>query len=163
MLGELLGGSGVTSVMAQDMVIPADGVALDAGAYYSDTGLDPQTFGLYVAPRPGVTLAEAEAELDALIARFIEEGPDPEQLERVRGQIRANLIYELDDQSGRARRIGEALTSGLTLEDVEAWPDLLQAVTAEDVQAAARAVFRAENSVTGWLMAPDTEPRELVQ
>jgi predicted Zn-dependent peptidase len=33
----------------------------------------------------------------------------------------------------------------------------LQAVTAEDVQAAARALFRPEASVTGWLMAEARE------
>ena len=32
----------------------ADGIALAAGASYSDTGLSKQNFGLYVVPRPGV-------------------------------------------------------------------------------------------------------------
>ena len=43
----------------------------------------------------------------------------------------------LDDLFARASRVGTALTSGLTLDDVAEWPGLLQAVTAEDVQAAA--------------------------
>ena len=60
-----------------------EGVALGSGAWYSDTGVDPQSFTLYVAPKPGVDLAEAEARMDALLARFVAEGPDPEQLERV--------------------------------------------------------------------------------
>lgn len=161
-LAELLGGSGVTSVMAQDLVI-GRGLALDAGAYYAETGLDPQTFGVYVSPRPGVSLVEAEAAMDELIARFIEQGPDPAQLERVKGQIRADETYALDDQSRRARRIGVALTSGLALDDVAAWPDLLQAVSAEDVQGAARALFQPENSVTGLLMGPDTNAAGLAQ
>ena len=75
--------------------------------------------------------------------------------------MRGGNIYLLDDVSGRANRIGEALTSGLTLEDVEAWPDLLESVTVEDVRAAAKDVFRNENSVTGWLMPPDIVPQEL--
>ena len=36
---------------------------------------------------------------------------------------------------------GEALTTGLTIADMQAWPDVLQAVTAEDVMAAAREVL----------------------
>ena len=111
-------------------------------------------------PKPGVELAEAEAALDALIARFIEQGPDPAEIDRIKGRVRAAEIYVLDDVSGRANRIGAALTSGLTLDDVDAWPDLLQSVTAEDVKAAAAAVFRIENSVTGWLMPPDARPQE---
>jgi zinc protease len=115
--------------------------------------LDPQSFTVYIVPRPGIGLAEAEAQMDAVIAAFIEEGPDPVQLERVKTQLGAEQIYALDDQHRRARRIGSALTSGLTLEDVAAWPAALQAVSAEDVVAAAQAVFRPEASVTGWLMA----------
>jgi zinc protease len=40
---------------------------------------------------------------------------------------------------------------------VAEWPVLLQSVTAEEVQAAAKAVFRPEASVTGWLMAEDAQ------
>ncbi len=163
LLAELLGGRGITSVMGRTLQLEEE-IALSAGASYADLGLDPQTFGLYVTPKPGVSLAEAEARMDALIARFLEEGPDPAQLERVRGRVRAAEIFELDSQMGRARQVGAALTSGLTLEDVEAWPEILQSVTAEEITAAARAVFREEASVTGWLTAPAAvETEELVR
>ena len=155
-LAELLAGSGVTSVMSRTLELE-EGVALGSGAWYSDTGVDPQSFTLYVAPKPGVDLAEAEARMDALLARFVAEGPDPEQLERVKTGIRAAEIYKLDSQNSRAREVGSALITGLTVADIEAWPGLLQEVTAEDVQAAAAAIFRPEASVTGWLKAPDAE------
>jgi len=155
-LAELLGGSGITSVMARTLELE-EGVALGSGAWYSGTSVDPQSFTLYVAPKPGVDLAEAEARMDALLARFVAEGPDPEQLERVKTGIRASEIYKLDSQNSRAREVGRALISGLTVADIEAWPDLLQEVTAEDVQSVAAEIFRPEASVTGWLKAPDTE------
>jgi zinc protease len=154
-LAALLGGSSVTSVMGRELQLEED-VAIETGAFYTGTGLDDQSFGLYVTPRPGVSLADAEASLDALIAEFIERGPDAEHLERIKTQLRAAEIYALDNQHSRARRVGMALSTGLALRDVADWPGALQAVTAEDVQAAARAVFRPEASVTGWLMAPDS-------
>jgi zinc protease len=154
-LAELLGGSAVTSVMARALQFEQD-VAIDTGAFYSGTGLDDQSFGLYITPRPGVALADAEARLDALLADFIAQGPDPEQLARIKTELRASEIYALDDQYSRARRVGMALATGLSLDDVAAWPEALQAVTAEDVEAAARRVFRPEASVTGWLTAPES-------
>jgi zinc protease len=154
LLADLLGGLSITSVMGQTLQLTED-VALSASASYSDLGLDPQTFDLYVTPKPGVSLAEAEARLDALIARFLEEGPDQRQLDRLRTRIAAAETYALDSQMSRARRIGSALVAGLTLEDVEAWPELLQSVTAEEITAAARSIFRPEASVTGWLMGTD--------
>ena len=154
-LAELLGGPGITSVMAQELQL-AEGVAIDAGASYADAGVDPQSFNVYVVPKPDVSLAEAEERLDALLARFVAEGPDPQQLERIKTRIRADRIYDRDNLQYRAREVGSELATGLTLEDVEAWPDLLQAVTPEEVRAAARAVFRPENAVTSLMMAPET-------
>ena len=79
----------------------------------------------------------------------LREGVDTEELERIKTQIRASEIYALDSVSGLANRYGGALTSGLTVEDVKAWPDILQAVTEDDIIAAAKRVFRRENAVTG--------------
>ncbi|MGR3434586.1 MAG: insulinase family protein, partial [Shimia sp.] len=71
---------------------------------------------------------------------------------RIKARIRASEIYALDNVRRRAERYGGALTSGLTVEDVQAWPALLEAVTSEDIIAAARAVLRPETSVTGYQM-----------
>ncbi len=153
-LAELLGGSGITSVMAQELQIGSE-VALATGAYYNGLGLDDQSISFYVVPSEGVSLEEAEAAMDEVLERFVEEGPDPEQLERIKTQIRAAEIYGLDSQQARARKVGSALTSGLTLQDVEEWSGLLAAVTADDVVEAAKLVFRPEASVTGWLMSEE--------
>jgi zinc protease len=47
-----------------------------------------------------------------------------------------------------------ALTSGLTVEDVEAWPDVLASVTIDEVMDEARRLFTDTSSVTGYLMQP---------
>ena len=102
-------------------------------------------------PAPGVSMQDAEDALDRVLAEFIETGVDMDQLERVRMQLRAAAIYELDDAASRARSIGAAMTTGLTLADAEAWLDVLQSVSADAVIAAATRLDRRE-SVTGWLM-----------
>jgi zinc protease len=155
-LADLLDGDRVTSVMNRDLV-QGDGIALAADAFYVETGLNLQTFGFSVVPKPGTRLGAAEPALDALIAGFVAQGPDPAEVERIKGRRRGAEIFGLDNVPGRANRIGDALTSGLTLEDVEEWPDILQSVTAADVQEAARAVLRIENSVTGWALPPGVE------
>ena len=149
-LSELLGG-GTTSYLTDKMQFDQQ-LAVYTGAFYSGTSLDETTFDLVVVPAPGVSLEEAEAALDEALAGFIEDGVDAEALERVKMLVRADEIYARDNVDGIARRYGQALASGLTVEDVQAWPDVLQAVTVEDVIAAARAVFRSEGSVTGYLM-----------
>lgn len=146
LLADLLGGD-ITSHLVQQLQFE-EKVALDAGAFYAATGMGPQVFGVFAVPAPGVTLEEVEARLDAAIDSFT---PDPEALARAQTRIRAAQIYALDRQSGRARRYGVALTTGLTMDDIDAWPEVLQSVTVEDIAAAAASVFDIRRSVTGYL------------
>jgi zinc protease len=150
-LAELLGGEGATSVLGKALQFDSQ-TAVYTSAGYSATSLDDTTFSLAVVPAEGVSLAEAEAALDGEIAKFLETGPDPADFDRLRMQIRASEIYALDDVGDLADRYGRALASGLTIADVQSWPDLLQAVTIDDVMAAARDVLDKRASVTGWLV-----------
>ena len=151
-LAELLGGSGQTSLFAQSLQFGSDPVAVYASAYYDGTTLDDGTFGLVVVLMPGVDLATAESAMDDVIAKFIETGPDTDDFNRIKTQIRAAQIYARDNIDGLARRYGEALAVGLTVQDVQDWPTVLESITPEQVQNAARDVLNRKNAVTGWLM-----------
>lgn len=149
-LAEILGG-GTTSYLTDALQFDTQ-IATYSAAFYRGVSLDDTTFNLIVVPRPDVSLQEAEDALDAAVAQFLIDGVDPEQLDRIKLQIRADQIYARDDVDRIANRYGQALSSGLTVEDVQAWPDVLEAVTAEDIIEAARDVFDKRASVTGWLM-----------
>jgi len=153
-LAELLGGSPTTSFMAKRLQFDEQ-IAVYTSAWYSGMSYDDTTFGLAVVPVPGVSLDEAEAAMDRVLAEFIAEGVDAEHLERIKMQSRAAQIYADDDVASLARRYGQALTTGLTLEDIRAWPDLLQAVTPEDVIAAAELVLDRNRAVTGRMIKPE--------
>lgn len=160
-LALLLGSGTATAVLEQELV--RTGKALVAATSYDAVGLDTVTFNVYLVPTPGVGLAEAEAALDAAIARFLETGPEPGQFARIRGQIRASEIYRLDSLAGRAAVVGSELASGLTLDDVADWPDEVLEVSAGDVLAAARTLLRPENSVTCALSPADGQPQAATQ
>jgi zinc protease len=53
---------------------------------------------------------------------------------------------------GTALLIGTALTTGLTLDDLKEWPERIDAVTANQVREAVRAVLVPERSVTGMTL-----------
>jgi len=156
MLAEILGGSGQTSVLARQLQVEEER-ALYAAAFYDATSYDPSSFNIVNVPVPGVPLEEAEADLDRTIAEFLENGIDPAQFERIKFQIEAAQIYEEDNVQGLARSYGVALTSGLTVEDVDTWPDVLAAVTIDEVMEEARRLFSETRSVTGYLMQPAPE------
>jgi len=149
-LAEILGG-GTTSFLAEKLQFDSQ-LATYTGAFYRGTSLDDTTFDLVVVPAAGVTLEQAEDAMDQALAIFLEEGIDPEQLERIKYQLRASQIYARDDADAVGNRYGRALSIGLTVEDVQNWPKVLDAVTEEQIMQAAREVFDRRQSVTGWLM-----------
>ncbi len=158
LLSQVLGGSGITSVLAQKLQFETQD-SIYTSAFYDGTSLDETTFGVVTVPAEGMSLAEGEAALDKALAAFLEEGIDDDQLARIKTQIRASLIYREDDIEGLANSYGNALTSGLTLEDIEAWPDLLADISEDEIMAAARKVMDRRQAVTAWLSAPrGTEP-----
>nr|WP_308917810.1 pitrilysin family protein [Jannaschia sp. LMIT008] len=161
LLAAVMGGSSQTSLMGRTLE-QEEGTALYTSAFYNGTSLDDTTFGLLVVPTPDRTLAEAEADMDRMIETLIADGVDSVQLDRIKAQVRAAEIYGRDSLQERASTYGNAVTAGLGVGDVAAWPGILDAVTGDDIVAAARAVLRPETSVTGYLTRP-ADPQETTQ
>jgi zinc protease len=149
-LAELLGGA-ATSQLNRTLVLDQQ-LATSAGAWYDPTALDLGTFGLSASARSGVEIAAVEAALDAQIQKLLKDGASEDEVERAKSRMRATAVYARDSLSTGARVIGTALTTGQSIADVEAWPQRIGAVTAEQVNAAARAILVPERSVTGLLL-----------
>ncbi|MGB0736219.1 MAG: M16 family metallopeptidase, partial [Paracoccaceae bacterium] len=149
LLADILG-DGQASVLQRKLQFETQ-EALYASASYSGVSLDTTSFAVYIVPSADVSLEDAEAALDRAISEFMEEGVDQAQLDRLKTQYRAAGIYAQDSVTGLANAYGRALTSGLTLQDIHEWPDIIQSITAEEILAAARGVFDLNSSVTGWI------------
>ena len=93
-----------------------------------------------------------EAGVDAALAAFLDEGPSEVELARARTRLVADTIFARDNQSSLARIFGSSLAVGETVEDVLAWPERVEAVTRDQVLAAARRYLRPDRSVTGLLL-----------
>jgi len=162
MLTNILGGSGQTAVLSR-VLQNEEQRSLFAGAFYSPVSLDDTTFTVVNMPMPGTPLEEAEADLHRVLAQFLEDGIDTVQFDRIKFQVEASQIYGEDNVDGLAREYGTALTSGLTVADVQAWRDVIAAVTPENVLAMAERVFNETPSVTGYLTRPAPEAQEMTQ
>lgn len=150
LFADMLGG-GTTSRIYRELVVKQK-LAAGAGAYYNATGLDLGRFLLYATPSPGVDIAELETAMDKVVADVLKDGFAPEDLERSRTGLLAAAIYARDSLFTSPRIFGDALTSGLKVEQVETWTDEVRAVTMDQVQAAGQAVLDIRSSVTGLLL-----------
>jgi zinc protease len=150
-------GSGSNSRLYQTLVIDKD-IALNVGAAYDGTALDYSPFQVAVTPKPGTSLPQIEAAMDAVLAEVIDKGVTDEELDRVKNSLIADAAYAQDNQTTLARWFGAALMTGLTVEQVQAWPDRVRQVSADAVRAVARRYLDKRRSVTGYLIKDTTRP-----
>ncbi|MBP0616709.1 M16 family metallopeptidase [Jiella mangrovi] len=155
-LADILGG-GTTSRLYRALVVDK-AIAAGTGAYYSGSALKESQFVVYGMPRGKATLSDIETAIDAEIQKIRTKGVTEAELERAKNRVRKNVIYLRDSQTAMARRVGAALSTGRTVEDVETWPDRIEAVTVAEVNAAAKKYLQPKRSVTGYLKpeAPQT-------
>ncbi len=149
-LSEILG-QGATSRLYRELVVKRK-TAASAGAYFSGASLDSGSFMVYAVPNPGVDIAKAESGLDDVIKTLLEEGVTVDEVEHAKRMLISDSIYSRDSQTSMARLFGVALTTGQSVADVLEWPERLEKVTLDQVNAAARKFLTVENSVTGLLL-----------
>jgi len=152
-LAELLGG-GPVSRLYESLVVD-QGVAVSTAAHYNGRAVDFGTFTLSASPAVGVTPADLGAAVDAEVARLLDTGVTDEEVAGAKRRLRAAVVYARDSTFGTARILGAALAIGASVEDVEAWPEDIAAVTADDVMRAARVVFGPVGTATAILL-PDS-------
>lgn len=149
-LGQILGG-GSTSRLYQALVVD-QALAASAGAYYLDQMVSYGRFILSLSPSPGVDVVDLEQALEAEIATLVRDGLTADEVERAKTRLRAEVIYAKDSPTSAAQTVGSLLSVGMTLEEIEEWPDRVADVTLEQVNAAARALFNDAPSGTGVLL-----------
>jgi zinc protease len=148
-LAEILGGSD-SSRLYQSLVVDKK-LAVSAEAGY-DPNRGAGSFGVYAEPKDGVSIADLEAAVDAEIHRFLSEGVGAAEVDRVKQRLQASAIYSRDNLSSVARIIGASMVTGRSLDEVQAWPERIGAITPEDVMAVARQVLKDDGAVTAVLL-----------
>ena len=128
------------------------GLANSAGASYDSDAVGATDFSVYAAPRRGTAPERVEEVARAEVTRLVEGGVTEEEVTRAKRQMTAGALLSLDSFGAAPRMIGNALSIGQTLDDVEHWPARIRAVTREQVIQAARAVLPSAPNTTGWLL-----------
>ncbi|MFV0454336.1 MAG: M16 family metallopeptidase [Pseudomonas sp.] len=114
-----------------------------AAAWYDAYTRGDSLFVLSASPnvQKGRTLEEVEAGLWGQLEQLKQTAPTADELERVRAQVIAGLVYERDSITQQATTIGMLETVGLSWRLMDEELAALEAVTPEDIQQAARTYF----------------------
>lgn len=155
LLSYILGASD-TSLMYQDMVLGYK-EAVEVGSYYDDLKIGPSIFMLRASPNSGVPLEKIEEAFDRNVNNIIKNGINAADLARAKRATIAESIYNREDLKTLANAYGAALSIGLDTDYVENWDQDINAVTATQIQEAAKYIFDKKHSVTGYLLPEGEE------
>jgi zinc protease len=150
MFADILAG-GPTSRLYRELVL-RQGIAGSILSFASGYSFDEGVFMLFGSPRPGGDPRALEAGVDAVLEEALANGVTEEEVATAKVRVKTALVFASDSLQGPATIIGQALTTGNSLEDIEQVVERIDAITVEEVNAAARAVLRIERSATGLLL-----------
>jgi len=141
-------GNGATSRLYKTLVVDRK-LAVEAGTSYDGHNRGPSTFYVFAVPRDGVSFDTLETAMDQVIAGMMRAPPEEGEFARAKTQLIANYTFQHDNQYLLAQDYGTALSIGMTIEDVEDWPNRIRAVQAADVRKVAQTYLVKQEAVTG--------------
>ncbi|MGZ8257339.1 MAG: M16 family metallopeptidase, partial [Gallionella sp.] len=152
---EVLAGilSGNDSARLNKHLVREQQIASAANAGYDSAARGPALFTLEATPSTGKTVAELEVALRAEIALLVKDGVSSDELQRVKAQVMAGEVYKLDSTFYRAMQIGQMESIGLGYQAIPLMLEKIQAVTAAQVQQAARE-FLQDDALTIAVLDP---------
>jgi zinc protease len=152
-------GTGSLSRLYRRLVIEKK-IASAAGAWYGGVAYDMTRLGISATPLPGISLEDLDKAIDGVIDDVVRDGITPEELARAKTKLVADVVYSWDDPFTLARMYGAALTTGLTVETIQEWPDRIRAVTVDQVREAAKKWLASRHFVSGYLVKPSAPPEK---
>ena len=149
-LSEILGG-GTTGRLYRSLVIDQQ-IAVSAGTGYSGNDFDRSRFVAFLSPAPDTEMTVLGDAFDAVVDELLASGVTDQELTDAKSRLVTGAAYARDSVSGPARSLGAAISVGRSIVEIEAWPDRIAEVTAEDVLRTARIVLDRDRSVAGYLL-----------
>ena len=124
------------------------GLASSVGGALLPTA-QPFLYSVHATVMEGKSLSEVEAAVLSELDRMAKEGITAAELAKAKAQLRARFVFDMDGVTDIAHQLGYFETIG-SWKDAFTLGDRLEAVTEDQVHAAARATFDSANRTIGW-------------
>lgn len=151
--------SGNDSARLQDSLVKTQQIAVSTSAGYDAIARGPGMFMIDATPAPGRTTDELEKAIHGQIERVQRDGVSDAELARVKAQVIAADVYQRDSLFYQAMQLGEYVTAGLPPEALAHRVEKLRAVSAGEVQAAAKQWLQDDQLSVGVLDPQALQPQ----
>jgi zinc protease len=129
-----------------------------------DTNYDPDArgetyFTVTASLRPDKSHAELKNALRSALLELSEKGIDANAVDAAKRRLQRAAVFAREGLTMPGYSFGMAMTTGNTVADVEAWPDRINEVTVEQVNAALRELVGSKRQMMGSLL-PETHSKK---
>lgn len=132
-------------------------IAVSAGASYDLYTRMDSLFLLDGTPSQGNSIRTVEAALREQVKRIHDSPVEQAELDRIKAQVVANKVYELDSVFYQGMQIGTLETVGLDWRKLDEYVDRIKAVTPEQIQKVARK-YLVDDHLTVAELDPQPQP-----
>lgn len=112
----------------------------------------PGSFEILIMPTPQTSMADLEKALSKEIAQLMKVGVSKEEVDNAKDHILSDLVYTQDNVTKAAHNLAYLYACGLPLDQIEAWPDAIKAVTPDQVNEVLKQVFSNPQHIIGRLI-----------
>jgi len=151
--------SGNDSARLQKSLVKTQQIAVSTSAGYDAVSRGPGMFMIDATPAPGKTTDELEKAIRGQIEQIQRDGISEAELARVKAQVIAADVFQRDSLFFQAMQLGEYVTAGLPPEALAHRVEKLRAVSAGEVQAAAKQWLQDDQLSVGILDPQALQPQ----
>ena len=144
----LTGGS--TSILYRELVEKKKLVS-SIGGYYQGMSRDKATVNFYAIPNENVEISNLEKQIYEIMKKSVVNGITEDRFILQKKKYEHESIYLRDSIFQPAQIVGEALSIGIALEEIESWDEFLNEITIDDVKNELKKFIKNNNYVTGLL------------
>lgn len=126
--------------------VDGERVASNVSADYKYETLDPMDFSIGITMLPTITPEDMQKKLEDFLKEIVEKGVIEKDLTDAKRDLLSDMAFAKDGL-GFAAQAFRSLAADVPVEDIENWDKLIQGVTLEQVNKAAKALFSRKPDV----------------
>tara|TARA_B100000073_G_scaffold348381_1_gene366827 strand:+ start:363 stop:1811 length:1449 start_codon:yes stop_codon:yes gene_type:complete len=127
---------------------------LASSAHLSYSGFTAQesTASIAITPREGVSIDDVTTAFDAVLMDYKYKAPSDDEIQAAKDRMVNDAIYARDSLQAPAYIFGQALTTGLSIDDIEYWTYDIETTSNDDVRNAIDHFLNTDKCVDGALL-----------
>ncbi len=133
-------------------LVAEKGIASLVGATYDPDARGEATFSILASPHPGKSGRLVQKALKQALRDAASKGVDAALAEKAKQRLKRAAIFAREGLAVPGHAFGMALTTGHAVADVESWPERIDAVQIDQINAALRELAASKKQVMGALL-----------